>query len=81
MKLIVGIEPQQVPLDGSQAPMLQNLGPGTIYFDARADVAVGTGIELAVGDVYEFPDDLHNIGALFVVSTVADTDLRYMAVR
>lgn len=70
----------RLPVDSSASPLVQNIGPGTVYFDTRRDVTVGTGFRLAAGAAYEFPRDLNQSGgALFLVAD-ADSDVRYVEV-
>lgn len=81
MKVTVGTTPMPLGVDSSGTPILQNLGPGTIYFDGIADVSANSGIRLGVGDLYEFARDLSmSSGAIYVVSSAADTDLRVLVV-
>lgn len=81
MQLSVGTTPVQLPLRGRSRPMMQNLGPGNIYFDNNIDVSVETGVMMAVGSVYEFPDDLQRGGGLiWFVADQDDCDLRFMSV-
>lgn len=60
--------------------MIQNLGPGTVYFDAKPDVDINTGIKIPAGQAYEFVKSLDlTTGALYLVAT-ATSDVRYMEV-
>lgn len=81
MKLVIGTEPVMLPYKGHVTPMLQNLGPGIVYFDADPDVAPDTGIQMQVNTVYEFPRDLSNGGGgIWLVADTADCDVRIIRV-
>ena len=81
MNLTVGVTPVALPEGNEATPVIQNLGPGIVYFDSDATVTVATGIRLGVGSAYEFPRDLGlGGGKLYLVSTLAATDVRYLAV-
>jgi hypothetical protein len=61
--------------------MLQNLGPGLVYFDNDPDVSIETGIQMSVGAVYEFPRDVSIGGGLvWLVADQDDCDVRSMRV-
>lgn len=80
-KLTVGVTPVELPLTGTTTPVIQNLGPGTVYFDADSEVAAETGLEVPVGGGYEFPRDLNlGEGVIYLVATEVGTDVRYLAV-
>ncbi len=75
--LTVGTDPVEVvDAVGRGRPIIQNLGPGKVYFDFDEDVSVDSGIELPVGAAFEFSQDVGPDGALFVVADQADTDVR-----
>ena len=77
MKSIVGTTP--IPLlgrIGQGRPLVQNLGPGKVYFDTDADVSVETGFELGVGAAFEFAEDSNVTPSVYVVADTADTELR-----
>ena len=81
MKLTVGTVPVRVPITARQRPLIQNLGPGVIYFDNAQTVSADASIKMDVGVVYEFPADLgEGVGALWVVADQAGCDLRYTQV-
>lgn len=81
MMMTVGTVPVQVPVTGRQQPLIQNLGPGVIYFDSDPSVSATTGIKMDVGVVYEFPTDIsEGVGALWLVADQAGCDLRWMQV-
>ena len=81
MKVTVGVVPTQlVSLTGQTTPVLQNLGPGIIYFDHDPAVTAATGLRLGVGDTYEFPRDLVVAGGLLYAVADVDTDLRILVV-
>ena len=58
------VEAAPVALDPTDSPdvresglilIVQNLGPGDVYFGYTDDVAVASGIKIATGGGYEFP--------------------------
>lgn len=55
MKILVGAAPVALPSSGRTRWLVQNLGPGKVYFDTEEPASTGTGIEIGVGAVYEFP--------------------------
>jgi hypothetical protein len=81
MQMMVGTTPVRFPGRGNTRPMMQNLGPGDIYFDNKPDVTPETGIQMAVGAIYEYPTDLQRGGGfVYMVSDQDNTDLRYITV-
>lgn len=77
--------PVQLPMGGSATPLMQNLGPGTIYWanDPAVTVAAGAhaGVALAVNAMYQFPSDLSGgAGAIYLISSASATDVRILAV-
>jgi hypothetical protein len=81
MKVTVGTTAMKLPVNGSATPVLQNLGPGVLYLDNSPAVDTSTGFQLPAGAVYEFPRDLGaGGGAIYVVASAANTDLRVLVV-
>jgi hypothetical protein len=80
--LSVGVTPVKLPLAGTATPVIQNLGAGIVYFDTDPEVSTSTGLKLAVNALYEFPRDLNlgEGGAVYLVSSEAGTDVRYVVV-
>ena len=71
-----------LPLGTGSRPLLQNLGPGDIYFGDSSSVSVNNGFKLSPGMGYEFPHTLPFSGSfeqIFVVSN-STADLRYGSV-
>lgn len=64
--------------------MVQNLGPGDLYWDVSNAVTVAGatgGVKISVGATYEFPADLsEGAGSVWLIASVADTDVRYAPV-
>lgn len=54
--------------------MVQNLGTGVVYLGTDASVTTANGIELAVGQVVTLTND----DAIYGISTIAATDVRYL---
>lgn len=81
MQITVGTAATRLVIPGSNAPVIQNLGPGNLYVDHDSTVTTATGLKLAVGDVYEFPRDLNQgTGECWLVADAANTDVRYLVV-
>lgn len=81
MQITVGTTPVRFPGRGNARPMVQNLGPGLVYFDNRDNVSIETGIQMPVGSIYEFPTDLQRGGGyVYLVADQDDTDVRFMTV-
>jgi hypothetical protein len=78
--VMVGLTPEVLPIHDAIV-VLQNLGPGSIYFDTESDVTTATGMKLVVDDAYETPVSTVGVGGnLFLVADQDNTDVRYMAV-
>lgn len=75
MQIILGTTPVKVPGDRSR-PIIQNLGPGNVFFDTDGDVTPSDGILLAPSSVYEFPTPGGASVGIFIVADQADTDVR-----
>jgi hypothetical protein len=48
----------QPTLSKTSRPIVQNLGPGTLYFNTNNQNVIGTGIKMEPLAVYEFPTTL-----------------------
>lgn len=83
MQVTVGTTVTPLGFGGGDTPLIQNLGPGTVYMGRDDTVTVGNGVRLGVGDAYEFPSDLGASGSstVYLVSDAAGTDVRYMVVN
>lgn len=76
-KLTVGVTPVEVPRSGPGRPVIQNLGPGTVYLDTDNDgVTTGDGLRLEPGDAFEFTHAASYETGVWLVSDTADTDVR-----
>jgi hypothetical protein len=75
MKLLVGTTPVRIPGDRAR-PVIQNLGPGTVYVDTDGDVSADDGLMLLPNAVYEFPTPSANSKGIWVVADQAGTDVR-----
>jgi hypothetical protein len=77
---MVGGTPVAVPSKGKQRPIIQNLGPGNIYFaDSQEDCAVESALKLAPGAAFEFSSPIgSDLNELWVVVDTPDTTLRYL---
>lgn len=76
MKYLVGTAPVSIPLGGRGRPIIQNLGPGILYLDTDAAATTTDGLELQVGDSFEFYTAGSMETGISVVSTMANTDVR-----
>lgn len=76
--VLVGTTPLSLPVSGRQRAIFQNLGPGVIYLDETDEVSATTGLQIPVNATYEFPTVASQDGGVWLVSTVADTDVRYI---
>jgi len=69
--------------EGSQQPIIQNLGPGNIYLGPMndAETLYYTGLKLPVGAVYEYPATLVEGGKkVFLYADEIGTDVRIINV-
>ena len=81
MQLTLGLVAVRLDLPSDATPVFQNLGPGIVYLDTVADLAVASGFQLPVGAGYEFLRDLSfSNGQVWLVADTVGTDLRYMVV-
>ena len=65
----------------TQQPIIQNIGPGTLYISASSTNLLTTGIMLPMGAVYEFPTTLvEGSGKVFIQASVDSCDVRMMNV-
>lgn len=82
MKITVGTTPVSLAVDATSTPVIQNLGPGVLYLDNNAALTAATGLQLAVGDSFEFPGDLTYAGSvgIYMLASVAGTDVRVLVV-
>jgi hypothetical protein len=71
-----------LPLGGNATPILQNLGPGMVYFGPTFSLTAGNGFKLPPGVGYEFPQSLRAMSSWDVVYVISDStaDLRYGSV-
>lgn len=61
---------------GRGRPIIQNLGPGNVYFDSEPTVTASTGIRLVPGAAFEFATGVGVETGLSVVADQANTDVR-----
>ncbi len=81
MKITVGTTPVKLPYAGRVTPMIQNLGPGNVYFDSDQNVSSATGVMLNPGAVYESPRDISiGGGTVYLVADTAGCDVRTLRV-
>ena len=65
----------------TQMPVIQNLGPGTLYVYNSSTNITTDGLQLPVGAVYELPQVVQDgAGAVFVQATGGNCDVRLMNV-
>jgi hypothetical protein len=75
MRILLGSTPVQIPGDRSR-PVVQNLGPGTVYLETDGDVDIDNGFQIAPGAVYEFPSSGAGSRGIWIMADVSDTDVR-----
>lgn len=81
MILTVAAGAVNTELDGSVRPIIQNLGPGTLYFGPFEDNLLTEGLLLPAGKAYEYPEALVvGANALWLQADGDDCDLRIILV-
>jgi hypothetical protein len=68
---------------GSQQPIIQNLGPGTIYIGPfnSAEALIGIGLKLVPNAVYEYPTTLvEGADKVYIATDTNSTDVRIINV-
>lgn len=68
-QMILGTTAQSLS-GGRGRPIIQNLGPGLVYFNTDAECTPTNGIQIEVGGSFEF---VTQIGDETIVSLIADT--------
>lgn len=78
MKLIVGTAPVEIPRSGRGRPVIQNLGPGSVYLDTEGTVTADTGLRIAEGGAFEFDEAASYETGVWLVGTddVTPADVR-----
>lgn len=80
MNIVVGtVTPVLLPVvEPSSSVLIQNLGIGIVYVDGSPTVTIATGVKIAAGTSITIvgPDA---VGALYLISDTAATDVRYLA--
>jgi hypothetical protein len=65
----------------TQMPIIQNLGPGTLYLNTVSTNISTDGLQLPVGAVYEFPKVVQDgAGAVWIQAIGGDCDVRIINV-
>jgi hypothetical protein len=79
VNIVVGtVTPVLLPVkEASGSVLIQNLGTGSLYVDGNPAVTTSTGVKIATGTslTVSSPD---NVGALYLISDTASTDVRYL---
>jgi len=71
----------QAPYYATHQPVIQNLGPGTLYIGAVSTNILTEGLQLLPGAVYEFPAIVQDgVGAIWVQAETATCDVRFLNV-
>ena len=65
---------------GMTNPVIQNLGPGVVYFGIEPDVDDDTGVQLAVGAAYEFRRVFGDGDVIYLISSQSATSVRTLVV-
>ena len=76
MQIIVGTTVQTVSAQGRGRPFIQNLGPGTVYFDSEPTVSATSGAKLAPDSAYEFIGAASEETGISLIADAAGTDVR-----
>lgn len=70
-----------VPFGNSSRPIVQNLGPGTLWLGTGAEALENYGLKLPVNAVYELPATLvEGAGQIFLKATDGNCDVRIINV-
>jgi len=86
VNVTVGLTPVPMPTPPFVSPTIQNLGPGTVYFDRVETVTTETGVRIAVNTSYSVPglDPFGRGGSgrdggslIWLVADIAATDVRF----
>jgi hypothetical protein len=81
MILTVEAGPVNTGLDGTVRPIIQNLGPGTLYFGPFQNNLLTEGLVLPAGKAYEFPATLvEGSDSLWLQAGTDSCDLRIILV-
>ena len=66
-----------IDYSGSQMPVIQNLGPGTLYVGSSASNLVSNGLKLVPNSAYEYPRTLvEGPGKVFIQASGGNCDVR-----
>lgn len=76
MQLLVGTNAVAVPSKGRGRPVIQNLGPGNVYFDSDPGVTTTTGLKIAPEAAYEFSSASALEKGISLIADAANTDVR-----
>jgi hypothetical protein len=79
VQLIVGTTAVKIPSGGRARPIIQNLGPGNIFFDTEGSVTPEGGLKLVPEAIYEFPT-MGTLDDIWIVASEANTEVRVVAV-
>jgi hypothetical protein len=80
MKIVVGtVTPVLLPVgEPSDSVLIQNLGTGIVYVDGNSAVTTATGVKIVSGATLIISGP-NSVGALYLISDTAATDVRYLA--
>jgi hypothetical protein len=73
--ITVGTQAVELDTTSFRNPVIQNLGPGQLYFD-WVPVTAATGFKLMVGAVYEFPRTMPRGHKVYLIASAPNTDVR-----
>lgn len=82
MKITVGTSETQLKdnFSPNSKLIIQNLGPGKVYFDTTPSVTESSGIQLSVGVAYEFNINVAYAANVSLIADTPDTDVRIIEV-
>jgi len=79
MNITVAMGAYNTGFTGTNQPVIQNLGPGTLYVGSVESNLTTEGLQLPVGAVYEFPEVIvEGPGAVWIQASGASCDVRIL---
>ncbi len=68
--------PIPIPVQAGFRAVIQNIGPGVVFFSTAANVTTATGIQIGVNGLYEHQQFPMNLRTIYLVSA-STSDIRY----
>lgn len=79
MQIILGTTPHAIGDADRTRLLIQNLGPGIVYFNTEEEVTTTNGFQIAVNGAYEFPTP-SALDTVSIVASAPDTDVRVLRI-